>query len=130
MNKAADLTAALRSDFLVVLQPSLVERTRRTSIENLLLEGSLKPHASAAALLESYEAMRRGLNDRARSTNVKFLDCSRVFNKEPATTFSDIWHFSDFGHEILARTMANEIALILGQRLTGRQHQSLYALPR
>jgi len=73
MRQAAELTAQLRSDLLVVLQPSLVERTPRTQIENVLLEGSLKPHASAAALMESYETMRRSLGERARSRSVHFL---------------------------------------------------------
>jgi hypothetical protein len=39
MRWATEFTRMLRSDLLVVLQPSLAERARRTRMENVLLEG-------------------------------------------------------------------------------------------
>jgi len=120
IREAISLTGVLRSDFLVVLQPTLVERIHITSIENALLEGSLKPHASASALTESYELIRKGLSEHARQSHIYFLDSSRVFNEEQATTFSDMWHFSDFGHEIIGKAMAPKIADVLRQRLNAR----------
>jgi len=95
------------------LQPSLAERTHRTRIEETLLRGALTPHASAEALTRSYQTMREGLRVRAASGTFRFLDCSRIFDQERATTFSDLWHFSDIGHEILGKTMAREIATML-----------------
>jgi len=95
------------------LQPSLAERTHRTRIEETLLRGALTPHASAEALTRSYQTMREGLRARAASGTFRFLDCSRIFDQERATTFSDLWHFSDIGHEILGKTMAREIATML-----------------
>jgi hypothetical protein len=120
MRRAALLAASLGSDILFVLQPSLGERVRRTRMESQLLAGSLKPHTSLDALKESYAAMRIGLRGHARSVTVHFVDCSRIFDEERATTFSDIWHFSDFGHAILGRTMARHAARILGTRLERR----------
>jgi GDSL-like Lipase/Acylhydrolase family len=117
MGRAALVAARLGSDILFVLQPSLGERARRTRMESLLLEGALEPHASLDALKESYAAMRIGLRGYARPASVHFVDCSRIFDQERATTFSDIWHFSDFGHAILGRTMARHAARILGTRL-------------
>lgn len=98
---------------LIVLQPSLVERAHPTPIERRLLELSLLPHPSAAVLQESYEAMRDGLAGMERSEMLHFLDCSRVFDGERATTFVDLWHFSDFGHRLLGVAMAERIAAIL-----------------
>jgi hypothetical protein len=98
---------------LVVLQPSLAERARPTAIEAELLERSLVPHESAAALQRSYQAMRDGLGALERSGLLVFLDCSRAFDGERATTFTDLWHFSDFGHRLLGTAMAAEIAPIL-----------------
>jgi lysophospholipase L1-like esterase len=63
--------------------------------------------------------MREGLRVRAASGTLRFLDCSRIFDQERATTFSDLWHFSDTGHEILGKMMAQEIAAML-QNLAGR----------
>jgi hypothetical protein len=119
MRRAALLAARLGSDTLFALQPSLGERGRRTKMESILLEGSLEPHASLDALKESYVAMRIGLGH-ARSASVHFVDCSRIFDQEKATTFSDIWHFSDFGHAILGTAMARHAARILRTRLERR----------
>ena len=103
--------------FLVVLQPSLAERAQRTPIEERLLENSLVPHESGAALQRSYQAMRDGLAALEQSGTLQFLDCSRAFDGERATTFTDLWHFSDFGHRLLGIAMAEKIAPIL--RATG-----------
>jgi hypothetical protein len=110
---AAELSARLGARMLVVLQPSLAERAHRTRTEERLLDGALIPHTSAEALTRSYEAMREGLRARAASGALRFLDCSRIFDQERATTFSDLWHFSDIGHEILGQAMAREIAPML-----------------
>ncbi len=98
---------------LIVLQPSLLERAHLTPNEEQLLTPSLRAHASAAALRESYQAIRIGLAALERSGTLQFLDCSRVFDGERATTFADLWHFSDFGHRLLGLAMAERIAPIL-----------------
>jgi hypothetical protein len=99
---------------LVVLQPSLAERAARTAIENRLLDASLVTLGSPADVLRrSYQAMREGLAALEGSGILYFLDCSRVFDGERATTFTDLWHFSDFGHRLLGTAMAEQIAPIL-----------------
>lgn len=124
MRVAARMAAALNSDLLVVLQPALFEKKNKSKIEAVLLEYSLKPHASEAALAGSYESMRRGLSELARDAGVHFLDCSRVLADERPTTFSDMWHFSDAGHQLLGSAVAGEIASILKQRQDNGQRQS------
>ena len=101
---------------LVVFQPSLVERANRTKIEEALLKGSLIPHASAEVFNESYASIRTGLIRRSQKQGFHYLDCSKSFNGEQETTFADLWHFSDFGHKILADAMAEKISAILKQR--------------
>src|SRR5207253_430412 len=116
MRAASRITAMLKSDMLVVLQPALFESQHRTEIEETLLKRSLQPHASKAALLSSYEAMRRELGNLARSPGVHYLDCSRVLAEERHTTFADLWHFSDPGHAILGRAIAEKISAIVRER--------------
>jgi len=116
MEKAADLAAELRAELVIVLQPSLVEREGKSPVEASLLEATLQAHTSAEALTAAYEAMRRGLAALATKRGIHFLDCSRLFNGERATTFADLWHFSDFGNELLGQAIAREVAPILEQR--------------
>jgi len=119
VRRAASMTTAMGADLLVVLQPALVDRVRRTPIEDALLIASLAPHASAEVLTRSYEKMRAALRDLAKSGALHFLDCSRIFDGERATTFTDMWHFGDFGHAILGRAIAAEVAPLLRRRTPG-----------
>jgi lysophospholipase L1-like esterase len=122
MALARELTAARNIDMLVVLQPSLNERTRRTPIEDKLLAASLVPHASSQALTTSYDAIRNSLTLLSKVKNAPFFDCSKVFDAEKETVFADIWHFSDFGHQILGKVVADKIAGILQEKSgAGRQ---------
>jgi len=120
MAEAARLATSLGSDLLIVLQPSLLERAQPTATERDLMRAALLPHPSAEALTSSYEALRRGLTKLAQSPGVHFLDASRCLQDERATTFADLWHFSDFGHEILAKEMARRVIPILEARRARR----------
>jgi hypothetical protein len=113
MRQAAEVAGRLNSKLLIVLQPSLVEKKDRSRIEEQLLRGSLLKHSSAQALEQSYEQMRQGLSELDRSGKAHFLDCSRTFDEEKATTFADLWHFSDYGQKVLGQAMAREIAPLL-----------------
>jgi hypothetical protein len=117
MKGAGHISAAGRSRMLVVLQPSLNERTVRTKIEDEILKMSLEPHSSSVALTKSYTDMRKGLNALALTEEFHFLDCSRVLDVEKETVFTDIWHFTDFGHHVLGRIMAHKIAEIINNGL-------------
>lgn len=113
MASAQKITAANGSKLLIVLQPSLNERTSLTSIENELLESSLDSKAVSAALTASYKKMSLALKQMAQAKHFNFIDCSRVFDSEKQTVFTDIWHFTDFGHRDLGRIMAVEVAKII-----------------
>jgi len=104
------------AEMLVVLQPALFERRKRTDIEDSLLEASLPPLGNVKYLQKSYDAIRFSIAGMSRQKHMHFLDTSRIFDHEEATTFTDIWHFSDPGHQILGETIANKIATILSRR--------------
>ncbi|MCZ6856146.1 MAG: SGNH/GDSL hydrolase family protein [Gammaproteobacteria bacterium] len=101
---------------LILLQPALFEKNPKSLIESRLLTNSLLPHKSEDALRDSYASMRSGLELLAARDNLWFLDGSRLFNGESATTFVDIWHFSEFGHIILAEALAPKVIDILKSR--------------
>jgi hypothetical protein len=116
IREAAKLAADLDSALLVVLQPSLAEKRQKTAVEMRLLDLSLIPHtprASIEALEKSYQDMRAGLGELECSGAIHFFDASRIFDAETHTVFADLWHFSDFGHEILARAMTPRLAFLL-----------------
>jgi lysophospholipase L1-like esterase len=113
MRRARELVRARGIPVVFALQPSLVEKHPLSDLERRVLELSLQFHASAAALEDSYQAMRVGLADLADRPGEAFVDCSRIFDGETSTTFADLWHFSDPGHEILARRLVQGLAPVL-----------------
>ncbi len=117
LSEAATWCRERGADLLVALQPSLAERAERTPMEQILLRASLEDHGSLEVFHESYAAMRRGLETLSgEDPSIHFLDCSRAFDEERSTTFADLWHFSDPGHEILGEALAATLAEILEQR--------------
>jgi hypothetical protein len=113
MRQAADLAAEADCRLLIVLQPSLAEKAHRTEMEETILRESLRPHASGQALNAAYERMRRELTELAAHDHVAFLDASRLFDDQTATTFTDMWHFSDVGHQKLGQAIARGIQPLL-----------------
>ena len=120
---AREITVARGADLLVVLQPSLNERSKRTSVEERLLEMSLESHIPSE-LTASYAEIRKTMTESSRSENFTFLDCSKSFDSEKETVFTDIWHFTDFGHRVLGKAMAESIAGILVHNSEKRKIQA------
>ena len=48
------------------------------------------------------DRLRDGLAEIALADDALFVDCSDALAREVHTTFADVWHFSDRGHELLA----------------------------
>jgi lysophospholipase L1-like esterase len=59
--------------------------------------------------------MKTGLEALAQADGVSFVDCSGVFDAERATTFTDLWHFPDPGHALLADRLAPALLEILSR---------------
>ena len=116
MDAARNISKSSGAEMLVVLQPSLAEREHKTRIEKRLLKRSLISHPSVREINESYASIRSGLYKRSQNDGFHYLDCSKIFDSELETTFTDIWHFTDFGHEILGHAMAEKLFAILNHR--------------
>jgi hypothetical protein len=43
-------------------------------------------------------------------TNIYFIDTSDVLSEEKETTFADIWHFSDHGHDLLGKFLSEQLS--------------------
>lgn len=113
MREASRISRDHGARLLVVLQPSLVERGSPSEIEREVLTLSLQWHESARALTDAYQAMREGLLDLEREGALSFLDASRVFDVDGATVFSDLWHYGDAGHRMIAGHMLAPLAAML-----------------
>jgi hypothetical protein len=105
---------------LVVLQPSLSERTSRSPIEEKCRQESIEEAEAAPgqmtfeqALALSFVYLRQELGRRQSEGSLYFFDASRIFDRETATTFCDAWHFADPGHAILGDALATEVNRIL-----------------
>jgi len=97
------------------LQPSLFEKKTRSTLEDQVERGALAALGSEEDLRWSYESLRQGLAALATEPGVYFVDCSRAFDGESATVFTDAWHFSDIGHQLLADHLADQLAPLLGE---------------
>jgi lysophospholipase L1-like esterase len=104
MREARDLASARGADVIFVLQPTLLQKSR-SGIEDRLLALSLDA-AAERRVREGYARIRKGLRELARAEGTTFIDGSGVFATEPATTFTDLWHFADPGHALLADHLA------------------------
>lgn len=104
MREARDLARARGTAIVFVLQPWLLDKNR-SRIENRILELSLDA-AAETRVRQGYARIHTGLRELARSEGTTFIDCSTVFATERATTFTDLWHFADPGHALLAERLA------------------------
>jgi hypothetical protein len=110
MREARDLARARGARVVFALQPMLLNK-RRTALEDRVLELSLDA-AGQARVRNGYARIRAGLQDLAKD-GASFIDCSDVFDGERATTFTDLWHFPDPGHALLADHLAAALLEVL-----------------
>jgi lysophospholipase L1-like esterase len=107
MREAKRLAAPAKVIF--ALQPALTEKARLSPTEKVLEANSLHYYGSKAEIQASLEAMRTGLKVLASDDATAFVDCSRAFDSEEISTFTDMWHFSDAGHQLLAQLLTSKL---------------------
>jgi lysophospholipase L1-like esterase len=107
MRQARDLAVTRGARIVFALQPMLLEK-HRSAIEERVLALSLD-NAGQARVRNGYARMRAGLRELAQADHASFIDCADVFDAERATTFTDLWHFPDPGHALLAERLAPAI---------------------
>jgi len=114
MREARDLLRPEGIPIVFVLQPWLLDKGR-SRIEDRVLKLSLDEDGQAR-VRDGYAQMRAGLLELAQGGGATFIDGSNVFAGERATTFTDLWHFADPGHALLA----DRLVLALKPVLMGR----------
>jgi lysophospholipase L1-like esterase len=110
MKVAKNLCKCNGIKIVFVLQPFLVWEKNITVYEQDFLKQ--KYVGDVDMLSKYYELIKKELESLVEN-NVYFIDCSNVLSDEKATTFSDLWHFSDFGHDLLGKYIADKLIYIL-----------------
>jgi len=113
MREARDLVGSRGARLVLALQPMMLNK-RRSALEERILDLSLDA-TGQARVRNAYTRMRAGLQDLAKPDGVSFIDCAGVFDAERATTFTDLWHFPDPGHSLLADRLAPALLEILSR---------------
>ncbi len=116
MTRAAERARESGTPLLIALQPSLPERAAPSGIERTLLDGLAASSGRIEEYRAAYHSLRRGLADLAKQDGVDYVDLSRLFADETATTFVDTWHFTDPGHALLGERLADALVPILRRR--------------
>jgi GDSL-like lipase/acylhydrolase family protein len=125
MREAGDLARARGIAVVFVLQPTLLQKSR-SRIEDRILELSLDA-AAETRVRNGYARIRTGLRELSRSEGAAFIDASDAFAAERATTFTDLWHFADPGHALLAERITRPLLDVLRRR--GRVRHT-YSTPK
>ncbi len=94
------------------LQPLSLRKRYKTPVERVALER----YPDHAAILQQYLRLQKGLGELANE-NAYLVDLADVLGDERASTFTDIWHFTEPGEDIVATTLADALAVILTQRM-------------
>lgn len=94
------------------LQPFLPYKKIISSFESVILQ---RNDFNVPEIIEAYALMRDGLR-RLNGDGFYFIDSSNVLSDEKFTTFTDFWHFTDIGHELLAEYLATRIAPLLKEK--------------
>ena len=112
MEKAKTITAGYGMTIVYALQPFLPGKKKLTPLEKQIL----KMTKGVDGLAPYYEKMRCGLRSLEDNRQAYFVDCSKIFDQETATTFTDIWHFTDPGHQMVAEYLAEKLSGIIKHR--------------
>ena len=116
MRQAREEVLVAGMQIVFALQPDIHHKRTKTPIEQWILQLT----GMQELIARDYPRMAAGLqviaDERAAA---HFIDCSRVFDDEPYTTVADVWHFSDPGHELLARKLADGLAPIVAALQSG-----------
>jgi lysophospholipase L1-like esterase len=119
MHEARDLAETKAISAVFSLQPALHGKRRKTPLEEHILELMAD---KAAFVPTGYPRMRDGLRGLSSHPGTAVVDCSEAFSGEAATTFTDIWHFADPGHRLLAECLASGLLPVLDAKMSQKSH--------
>ena len=93
------------------MQPFLGSKVRKTPLERRLLDLTLDDYEDQ--LNPWYRRLIYDAGELAKREGAAFFDYSDLLAGEEETTFADQWHFSDFGHALLAEALARDLGPLL-----------------
>lgn len=109
MQEALDLNSSKGIITVFALQPFLPDKIHKSRIEKRII----KLYRVDKLLGTSFHRIKAGLKKLSNQENAYYIDCSDVLNNERVTTFADLWHFSDYGHVLLAQKLAGHLVPVL-----------------
>jgi lysophospholipase L1-like esterase len=113
IDEARKLALERRIPVLFCLQPFILQKRRKTEIEERLLELTWAGSLTRDFLERSHAELRRSMLKVCAAEGAQCADLSGIFDDQRQTTFTDAWHFTDPGHRILATALQARIAPLL-----------------
>jgi hypothetical protein len=113
MREARDLVLERGNDIVFALQPALWEKQPLSETEQRITEGMVSFLGPRRLWPRAYQELRSGLAELSAVDGAHFVDASRAFDGESATTFVDCWHFGDAGQELLGRALSEALLSVL-----------------
>lgn len=109
MKEARDLALAHHIKVIFAPQPFLPQKKRKSPLEKTIVRLYSWPFKSTESMMADNQGIRKGLQKLTIPGKTSMMDCSGVFDDEQFTTFTDIWHFTDVGHALLAEFLAKQL---------------------
>jgi len=106
--KIADLSGIKT---VIIRQPYPGSKKIKTDFEKRIMEISEDEYEKT--IIPHYKYIGAGLQKIADGENVYYIDAAGCFENESETTFSDQWHFSDPGQELLAECIYSGLLPII-----------------
>lgn len=103
--------------FVVVLQPFIHGKEQKSKFEKaILVRVSTAGYPDEDEVETARLTMREGLQGIVeKNSSADFVDCSTAFDSESMSIFSDHWHFSDRGHQLLADCMEQGLVPVVAE---------------
>lgn len=101
-----------------ITQPFLGGKQHKTPLERRLLDLTLADYEDQVN--PWYRRLVEQASQLAEHEGAAFFDYSDLLAEETETTFADQWHFSDFGHDILADALAEDLRPLLAELTSSR----------
>ena len=108
--------------FIMFLQPSAITKIGRNKHETALLHYELLHRSGINPTYKTYEKI---FYSRFRRTKKDFPydDISGIFNNNPKTTYADDVHYTNYGANLIAEAIFQQIRLILSKRDKNRKNK-------
>ena len=115
MKEIRDLALQRGIRVIYTAQPFLPEKEKKTELEEAILRTYYPSDKPLKELVWMNRKIRDGLASLCIPGSVWFVDSSGTFDKETATTFVDLWHFTDPGQAMFAEFLARRMDPILAE---------------